>query len=771
MHLTELNLQGFKTFAVKTTLRFLPPKDGRFPVTSVVGPNGSGKSNVADAIRWVLGEQSLKLLRGKRSEDIIFSGSEGRGRSGFAEVSLTLDNQDHAMPIEYGEVTITRRLYRDGESEYLLNDAPARLADIQLLLAESGVGTRSYSVIGQGMIDHILVSSPEERKAFFDDATGVRPLQIKRHEAMLKLKRTCENLAEVELLLNEIEPRLKSLKRQVSRLEQREEVERALVDASSSYYGSLWWKVEDQLAETRGRQKGLDAEVNAAKAGLKGLEARVDEIEREEASKETQDDGLLALQKKYQELQKRRTTLRDERFETQKEMELAKVRAQSNWAPLPLSKIISELDSLVADQTGLLKRVKEIKDLAELRELEQGIDGVLDRSSKLVGRLQRPAPEDQKADPALMKKLFELDEDSKAVDAELAALEKEMLSSAKSEKQVRTELIDLQRELRAKQSQLHLLENQRNGINIELARLEERRGNLSREMDEQMKEHAAAVRQNRPTAFADTDALYPEIQRLRYKLELIGGIDPEIVKEYEDTNARFEFLDGQVKDLQGAIEGTEKIVDELDEQIRDQSEKAFRSINEEFQKYFKVLFGGGSCALVKLTREDVKAEEMEEGVTPERVSKDTVADEREEHEQDSAAAEVKSRLKEREDRVVGIDIQATPPGKKLKALNLLSGGERALTSIALVCAIMSVNPAPFVLLDEVDAALDEANTFRFAAILETLSKHSQFIVITHNRATMEKADVLYGVTMNDDGVSNLLSVKLEDVADGGTARR
>jgi chromosome segregation protein len=132
---------------------------------------------------------------------------------------------------------------------------------------------------------------------------------------------------------------------------------------------------------------------------------------------------------------------------------------------------------------------------------------------------------------------------------------------------------------------------------------------------------------------------------------------------------------------------------------------------------------------------------------------------------------VKSRLKEREDRVVGIDIQATPPGKKLKALNLLSGGERALTSIALVCAIMSVNPAPFVLLDEVDAALDEANTFRFAAILETLSKLSQFIVITHNRATMEKADVLYGVTMNDDGVSNLLSVKLEEVSEAGTARR
>ncbi|TAK04294.1 hypothetical protein EPO34_04115 [Patescibacteria group bacterium] len=777
MHLTELTLQGFKTFAVKTTLRFLPPSDGRFPVTSVVGPNGSGKSNVADAIRWVLGEQSLKLLRGKKGEDVIFSGSEGRSRSGFAEVTLTLDNHDRAMPIDYAEVAITRRLYRDGESEYLLNDAPARLADIQLLLAQSGVGTRSYSVIGQGMIDHILVSSPEERKAFFDDATGVRPLQIKRHEAMLKLKRTYENLSEVGMLLGEIEPRLKSLKRQVSRLEARAEVEAALREAERAYYGTLWWNTEDHLRATKEKHDALQGQVAAAAAGMKELEARVLEIEKEERAKEGPDDGLVTLQKKYQELQKRRSKVRDESFGVQKEMELAKVRAQSNWAPLPLSKIISELDGLVVDQRSVLKRVKEIRELEELEELGVVIDRVLDRSSKLVGRLQRPAPEDVKPDPAHMKRLFELDEDLKTVEGELADVERQMESSAKSERAVRTELIDLQRELRTKQTQVHLVENQRNGLSIELARLEERRANLAREMDEAVKDAGGSIRATRPAATADTEALYPEIQRLRYKLELIGGIDPEIVKEYEDTKSRFEFLDAQVKDLKEAVDSTEKVLDELDRQIKGQSEKAFRAINEEFQKYFKVLFGGGSCGLVKLTREEVEAEDSssqipdsKSGVTPDRVSQDTVAAERVEHEED-AKADIKEKLKEREDRVVGVDIQATPPGKKLKALNLLSGGERALTSIALVCAIMSVNPAPFVLLDEVDAALDEANTFRFASILETLSKLSQFIVITHNRATMERADVLYGVTMGDDGVSNLISVKLEEVTDAGTARR
>src|SRR3989338_6404934 len=171
MHLVRMELQGFKTFAKKTVLHFSGQSQGAHALTVIVGPNGSGKSNLADAIRWCLGEQSLKLLRGKRKEDVIFSGSEGRGRSGFAEVSITLDNSDKMMPIDYSEVTITRRLYRDGNSEYLLNYGSARLAHIQLLLAQANVGQRSYSVIVQGMIDHILVSTPEERKRFFDDAT------------------------------------------------------------------------------------------------------------------------------------------------------------------------------------------------------------------------------------------------------------------------------------------------------------------------------------------------------------------------------------------------------------------------------------------------------------------------------------------------------------------------------------------------------------------------------------------------------------------------
>lgn len=766
MYLAKLELQGFKTFAQKTSVVFPAPRAKNSPITSIVGPNGSGKSNLADAIRWALGEQSLKLLRGKKSEDVIFSGSTGRGRSGFAEVSLTFNNADGTMPIDFHEVVITRRLYRDGNSEYLLNGSTARRSDIQLLLAQANVGQRSYSVIGQGMIDHILVSSPEERKAFFDDATGVKQFQMKRHESMLKLKRTYENLAEIEMLLREVEPRLRSLKRQVSRLGKREEVENTLHDLQHQYYGSLWWLLKDQQKDVGGRFEIVDKKVKAAEQEMKGFENKVSSMETEEKASSNQDVGLMALQKEYRDTQKKRVSIRDEEFDTQKKIELEKVRAQSNWSPLPLSKIIEELQNITTEQTGILKEVQGVKDLEALKPIVKKIDSGQKRSEKLLGRLQRPAPEDIKTDPKLLASLEEFKTKRASVEVELKTLEDKIENYAKKEKKQRTELFDLQRELREKQKQIHTLENERNGMQIERARLEERENNLIREMKEELKGNIDPVIKTRIKEFADTAAIYPEIQRLRYKLELIGGIDPEIVKEYEETNERYEFLSHQVKDLKGAMKSIETIIDDLDEKIRKQSEKAFKEINKEFQRYFKILFGGGSCSLVKMTKTEV---ENEVEVTLDRALSET-GEEVRELEEDNIE-NIRKRVKEREDRIVGIDIQATPPGKKLKALGLLSGGERALTSIALISAIMAVNPGPFVVLDEVDAALDEANTFRFAAILEELSKLTQFIIITHNRATMEKADVLYGVTMGDDGVSSMISVNMEELTAAGTARR
>jgi len=777
MHLERLEIQGFKTFAKKTILTFLPPKKGHFPVTAIVGPNGSGKSNCADAIRWVLGEQSLKLLRGKQSDDVIFSGAEGKARAGFAEVTLQLNNEDKSMPIEYENVVITRRLYRDGTSEYLLNESHVRLIDIQLLLAQANVGQRSYSVIGQGMVDHILVSSPEERKQFFDDATGVKQFQIKRHEAMLKLKRTLENLTNAEMVLQEIEPRLRSLKRQASRLEKREEVETQLHALEQTYYGNLWWQLVDDMSARKLTLSEVNKKIKTIEKELSDLEKKMKVIE----DLETTDEGLRTLQKTYRDTQHKREQARHTQFETEKEIELAKIKAQSNWAPLPLIKIIEGIEEIkkkLALMSSRALRLRQSYRLSlskaitlptlrvnsvegsedDLDEIFKIADETFTFSNKLVSQLQRPNATDMKPDPKLVTKLSLLKQEEEKLNKELVRIEKEIDAFARKEKEARTELIETQRSLRTKQQDLHPLEQERNQSEIELARLEERQQGLIREMDEFMKERAVNVRTNLPPARGGTkgggsEEIYPEIQRLRYKLELIGGIDPEVIKEYTEIQERFDFLNTHVTDLRQAMRSTEKIIKELDEKIEQQSKKVFGEINKKFQHYFKILFDGGSCALVK--------------VMPSVIPESVLSPEPAIVPSDDGVEGVMSQI----DQSEGVDIQATPPGKRLKALNLLSGGERALTSIALLSAIMDVNPSPFVVLDEVDAALDEANTIRFAAILDELSQKSQFIIITHNRVTMEKADVLYGVTMGDDGISNLLSIHLEEIAKSGTARR
>ena len=240
MYLKRLEIQGFKSFANKTVLDFLPPRDGRFSITGVVGPNGSGKSNVTDAIRWVMGETSLKVIRGKKSEDVIFGGSDIKGQLSAAEVTMVLDNTDGKVELDYPEIIITRRVFRGGESEYLINHNPVRLLDIHLILAKAQFAEHSYSIVGQGMIDKLLIVGPAERKEFLDEASGIKEFQIKEHQASLKLARTRDNMEQATRLLQEVEPRLKILARQVKKLEKRQEVEIQLREAQEKYYVTLY---------------------------------------------------------------------------------------------------------------------------------------------------------------------------------------------------------------------------------------------------------------------------------------------------------------------------------------------------------------------------------------------------------------------------------------------------------------------------------------------------------------------------------------------------
>jgi len=741
MYLQKLDIVGFKSFAEKTELDFLAPTAGSKGITAIVGPNGSGKSNAADALRWVLGEQSLKLLRGKKAEDVIFSGSEKRARSGFAEVTLTFNNEDGKIPLDTSEVAISRRIYRDGDSEYLVNKNKVRLGDIQLLLAQSNFGARSYSVIGQGMIDGVLSATPQERKDFFDEAAGVKQYQLKRQQSVNKLEATKENLQQAEMLLTEIEPRMRSLARQVKRLEERGTLEEDLRALRHQYYGTLWHDLQKQMDARRKTLEKLESEWKAKESTLDGAKAELASLEADEPA----DDAYGALQAEYEKLTEEKNKLRSQEMHAKSKIEIA-VQVQKRVAtPLPLSKIIEEIGKIADRQDLLVQKLRTVKTAADAEALADEFGALHADTSSLRERLERPAVETTSApeqDPALLKEIAALAEQLGGIDEKVRAIQKRIQEFSAGERQKKEKFFSLQRGLQEKINAAHALERGLGDERVEIARMEARRDALEQEMATELGETAAHVRDSfTPNGTERPEALNPQIQKLKYQLQLIGGIDPEVTREYEETKTRFEYLDGQTSDLKKAITDLEHVVAELDMTIKARSEAAFRQLNRDFDKYFQQLFGGGKAELIQL-REEPKDEDAEGVMT--------------------APAEEEKPKKAYSDHVVGVDINATPPGKKIKNINMLSGGERALTSIALICAIMTSNPSPFVVLDEVDAALDESNAAKFAEIVASLAEKTQFIVITHNRYTMKEANVLYGVTMRADGTSMLLSINLDE---------
>lgn len=758
MYLSSIEVQGFKTFAQKTTVQMPKPGVGHRPTTVIVGPNGSGKSNLADAVRWCLGEQSLKQLRGKKQEDIIFSGSTGKGRSGFAEVTMNFETE----PADKSDVTsiaITRRLERDGESNYLLNGKICRLQDIQLFLAERGIGQRSYSVIGQGMVDHILTSSPEERKVFFDDATGVRSLQMKRHQTWLKLKRSHTHLQEVLRLLEEMEPRLKLLKRQMDRLAEREAVEQELYEVQTTYFLHAWWQLEHALAGLKGDVQKEEAAKRALEADLTQSETSLADLQRALIEKtKTAEARIREEQQAYRTLQQDLTRAERAVYEAEREIELARVRFQTSWAPLPLAEIVKELEEIHTLEATVMAAFQAGGDTSAI---SAHIDTLFGRIKQLHKQLIKPNSEDFVVDPTLAATLADAKKAAELASEVLrvhSAKENQTAAASQNSEEENKAFLDVQRKSRELQTRIHESETRAHRIEIEIAKNQTQKEALERELQELAPMLRADIAKQAPTdRIANLDEVRGRMLKLMHKRDMIGGIEGDVAGEYKEVAEKFDFLKTQSDDLNGAIESAQTLVKELDSRIETQSEKVFKEITKAFQHYFKVLFGGGSCDLIQLT--DTPHEEGNDtalGRALEALAED------EAHEQ----LEVGS-----SGHIIGVDIVATPPGKKMKSLNLLSGGEKAMTSIALLCAIMSVNPSPFVVLDEVDAALDEANTLRFANILNELRQHSQFVVITHDRATMEQGDVLYGVTMSEDGVSSLLSVKLTDITENGTTRR
>ncbi len=893
MRLDKLVLHGFKSFADKTVFEF--PKN----FTAIVGPNGSGKSNVSDAIRWVMGEQSMKLLRGKKSEDLIFGGSDKLAKQGMAQVELHLNNEDGTFPLEYQEIVISRKLFRNGESEYRINGSKIRQQDLLMMLAQAKFGQKSYAVIGQGMITNFLNASPQERKDFFDEATGVKEFQIKRDQAINKLIRTEDHLVQSETLLSEIEPHLRSLTRLVKRLERREKIEVELRDVQVNFYGSLWFELEEDLkkhrtnytvqqqtiqqleAELASHQASSDVLTSEAsraeryqelqqqfndvieekshllkdQAVLKGkleieherqgelslvwLQRKEDEIIKDASNHESTAEQFhkqveretAELARQEQQLESLHTEFRDEEFAILKLREQIEKEAHAMSVP----EIQADLHILFDEQEEFLRQLLQTQSMEDFRTIQAHAKKLTSRFATFMNRLNaddrdtaealridmkrkeqtvaklvtareaaqrtvndlRVSIESAKAKAELshtqlqrlQDELAEIqsnidesnasrDADGKSsqtaayaeeltkFDGQIEVVEKKQnIARAaindfnKEEEDKKTRLVDIQSEMRTIQRKLTNATQDANTVEVNVARLETRQEDMQAEIEREVPhELHDAIRRFASAAQMSRSALEQQMMKLQKQLEAIGNVDDETVKEYEETKERYDFLDEQTTDLSKSIVSLEKVIDELDGTIHKQFQANFKKINDGFQKYFEVLFEGGSAKLEMLTAipepetEDLPIEgEIVEN--DEEVSGESLHDEKE--------RELIGKKKKRQKVISGIDVMASPPGKKIRNITALSGGEKSMIAIALLCSIIANNPSPFVVLDEVEAALDEENSEKLAAILKDLAKKTEIIVITHNRVTMRASDVLYGVTMGKAGKSHILSVELD----------
>ncbi|MFA5997141.1 MAG: AAA family ATPase [Candidatus Paceibacterota bacterium] len=744
MRVKSLEISGFKSFAKKSTLEF------GASISAIVGPNGSGKSNVAEALRFVLGEQSLKSMRGKRTEDLIFNGSKSAERQNRARVTISFDNKDRTFPIDYDEVAISREIHRDASSEYFINGSSVRLKDVIELLASVHIGASGHHIISQGEADRILNTSPKERRVMIEDALGLKIYQWKIAESEKKLAKTEENMRQTESLRREIAPHIKFLKKQVEKVEQA----RTLRDELAMLYGDYLIREETYIKHTREKlhkeKEVLEKELHVANEALahadslRGVQTK-DSAEVAELVKVRSEMGAVRRERDdlgrkigrlegMIEYEERRLNTPLEKHEKVVSAEEAENLAQNLYDELGHAE--SSEDYLYIKGVVSATRQKVGKFLEHIR----GSEGVPVNNDAVIKALDDLRNEHK----TLLDSQHNLEEMIRGFERRVHELEAVLENK-------RTETTEAERasfEFRAKKQELTL----------RLGMVREHIENFARDevsFREELREGGILVGRsvldyvNTPIDIemaltesrAEQEARRKKIERTKIRLEdmMGGGSGEEIMREYEEAVERDNFLARELEDLTKGAESLHALCRELEETLGVQFKEGIKKINKQFGEFFALMFGGGTASLEVAIEKKRKRLDTDIVENPDEI--------------------------EEEEGEEGIEVAISLPHKKIRGLQMLSGGERALTSIALIFAVSQVNPPPFLVLDETDAALDEANSKKYGDMVATLSKYSQLIVITHNRETMSRAGIIYGVTMGSDAISKLLSIKFEEAVE------
>ncbi len=724
MRLKSLKLAGFKSFVDPITVDFPGVMCG------IVGPNGCGKSNIIDAIKWVKGELSPKSLRSESLQDVIFNGSDNRKPVSHCSVELTFDNSENFLGGEYlkfNEVSVKREMARDGQSTYFINNAVARRRDIQDLFLGTGLGSNSYAIIEQGIVSSLVGAKPEELRSYVEEAAGITKYKERKRETESRIRRTSENISRLKDLEDEVKRSIRRLNAEANLTTKYKK----LRDQEQQYQKFL---IQNELNDLLDKKKSSEKENKTIDTDIEGLEAkRLSFVSKRDVAKTNLMEGLKKLEDEQRKF-----------FETGAKISLVEEKERSSKA---------KVEVLAKEQEKIKNNIKELisSDLAaaDSDKLSEDLQHVLERRVKdeieslNVGTKQNEVSrslanfwvdgyktgigesnENIQTINALRK---EFEERIKDIEKEIKALEKD----TDSEKSNLSELIELRKdqelkvidlrgaqdksseELRAFEHEISKLETEKDVVIRE--RNEKELNKRSLEIEIKEKEERLKVFDEVKSIEGDYDEIILSLEKLQKRIMNLGPINFAAPETLEAEKKRKETLSGQIEELETSLNKLDEAIKKIDRESNKSFHDCLNSVNKHLEEMFPKLFGGGYS---KLNLQDDSEES-------------------------------------------GLVLMARLPGKKNTKLSQLSGGEKALTALALVFSLFSINPAPFCLLDEVDAPLDDDNTARFINLVSEMSEKVQFIFVTHNKISMEKSSHLLGVTMRDLGVSKVVSVDVE----------
>ena len=818
MRLNAIKLSGFKSFVDPTTVSF--PSS----MSCIVGPNGCGKSNVIDAVRWVLGESSAKNLRSDSMTDVVFNGSTSRKPVSKASVELFFDNKDGRIGGEfssYSEISVRRSLELDGQSNYYLNGTSCRKKDITDVFLGTGLGPRSYAIIEQGMISQLVSAKPDEMRGYIEEVAGISRYLERKKETESRIKRTKENLSRLDDLRDEIQRLLYKLQRQAKAAEKYHELRKDEKEAQLLLLGAKWRdvsnvleskekavKVQELKVEEINSQKNTsDSEIIKLRARQIELQTSLDKVQQEFYSygadisrteqelsakkervseiNETISVNLAQIDTRKGEIKnlgKNKSSALEELKNIQEELNSLKESDDSDSNIVEAKKLEGSWLVFITETRSLLSKLKETllslssklennQPIDDDKSLMDSLDAKLDKLQKEPDKLtkltqdfltstSKEAKQErinliEKTDKfaelqALVAslgseethaetKLADLEKDNFSLGTESKellgpineiqkrldellkgrlAVEEKLLKSRKSIEECNSSIHSFEKEKTEKEQAAitlrELLENlrlERQASKIEQNNIEKQvsdlDGNLSK-IKERLDKNKSA------------ENYASELEEIEVKITRLGAINLVAMEEFEQETERKALLDEQHNELTEALETLEKAITKIDKETRTTFKDTFDKLNQSLSKSFPKLFGGGHAELVMLGDDLLNC---------------------------------------------GIGISARPPGKKNASVSQLSGGEKALTAIATVFAFFELNPAPFCLLDEVDAPLDDLNTMRFIDLVNDMSQRVQFVYITHNKISMEKSKHLMGVTMQEPGVSRMVAVDVDQAVE------